>query len=111
VLDLLAVVLQVWMSRQPRLTWPALLASGVWPIRLFKCALTCHKSGRFTERDWYASSTFASTRLIEDVLGVLGGRPRRVAQVARTDVLSHRADPHTLLKIAARQPYRPHLPK
>src|SRR5712691_4132254 len=38
-----------------------------------------------------------------------GGRPRRVVQVARTDVLSHRADPHALLKIAAPQPRRPHL--
>ena len=32
-------------GRQPRWTWPALLASGIWPIRLSKCALTCHKSG------------------------------------------------------------------
>ena len=33
-------------GRPPRWTWPAPLASGVWPIRLSKCALTCHKSGR-----------------------------------------------------------------
>jgi len=36
-------------ARQPRWTWPALLASGIWPNRLSKCALTCHKSGLSTE--------------------------------------------------------------
>jgi hypothetical protein len=39
-----------------------------------------------------------------------GGWPRWVVQVARTDVLSRRADPHALLKIAALLPRRPHLP-
>jgi hypothetical protein len=39
-----------------------------------------------------------------------GGRPRWVVQVARTDVLSRRADPHVPLKIAALLPRRPHLP-
>jgi hypothetical protein len=49
-------------GRQPHWTWPALLASGVWPIRPFKCALTCHKS----------------------VLAGRGGVRTRVSQVSET---------------------------
>ena len=44
-------------GRQPHWTWPALLASGVWPIRPFKCALTCHKSGRPQAKAQAAAST------------------------------------------------------
>ena len=31
-------------GRPPDWTWPVPLASGAWPIRLSKCALTCHKA-------------------------------------------------------------------
>ena len=40
---------------------------------------------------------------VQDVLAV-GGRQRWVIQVARTDVLSRRTDPHAALKIAALLP-------
>jgi hypothetical protein len=46
---------------------PALLTSGVWPIPLSKCALTCHKSGRTQCRNGW-------TRFMTD------RRPRNPAQ-------------------------------